>query len=106
MTVDPLGLIGASRATGPAGPQSPGVKGPGAPGDGPAFKDVLMNNLAEVNKLQQDATRAVEDYTTHRRTDLESVLSATAQADTAFRMLLAVRNKVMEAYQEVQQIRV
>ncbi len=105
MTVDPLGLIGAQHMHGSNAAQRGGAPAPSAAG-GPAFKDVLMDNLAEVNKLQQDATQAVEDYTTHKRTDLESVLSATVKADTAFRMLLAVRNKVMEAYQEVQQIRV
>ncbi len=103
--MDPLGLIGAQHAQGPNSAQNKASADP-AGGHGPAFKDVLMDNLAQVNKLQQDATRAVEDLTTDKRDDLESVLSATAKADTAFRMLLAVRNKVMEAYQEIQQIRV
>lgn len=102
--IDPLGLIGAQNMQG-ANQAARQVKDAGAQ-NGPAFKDVLMDNLAQVNKLQQDATRAVEDYTTQKRDDLESVLSATVKADTAFRMLLAVRNKVMEAYQEIQQIRV
>ncbi len=102
--IDPLGLIGTQNAQG-ASHAARQASDAGAQ-NGPAFKDVLMDNLAQVNKLQQDATRAVEDYTTQKRDDLESVLSATVKADTAFRMLLAVRNKVMEAYQEVQQIRV
>ena len=103
--IDPLGLIGAQHAQGPnSAPNKQNVEPAG--GQGPAFKDVLMDNLAQVNRLQQDATRAVEDLTTQKRDDLETVLSATVKADTAFRMLLAVRNKVMEAYQEIQQIRV
>lgn len=102
--IDPLGLIGAHNTPGAHQAARP-TRDAGAQ-NGPAFKDVLMENLAEVNKLQQDASRAVEDYTTLKRDDLESVLSATVKADTAFRMLLAVRNKVVEAYQEIQQIRV
>ena len=31
---------------------------------------------------------------------------ATAKADTAFRMLLQVRNKVMGAYEELKQMRI
>jgi len=105
--VDPLGLIGA-RAGGldpvhgagrfPAGGPVPE---PGAP----SFKDLLLQNLSQVNQLQADATRAVEDLASGRRTDLETVLMATQKADTAFRMLQAVRNKVLEAYEEVKQMR-
>ena len=99
---DPLGLI---RATGNQGINLPGAASPAKAG-GPAFKDVLLQNLDEVNKLQQDASRAVEDLTTGKRTDLEGVMLATAKADTAFKALQAVRNRVMEAYDEVKQIRV
>ena len=41
-----------------------------------------------------------------RRDDLESVMIATQKADTAFRMLLQIRNKVMDAYEEVKQMRI
>lgn len=71
-----------------------------------AFKDLLVENLARVNKLQQDATEAVEDLAAGKRDDLETVLMATQKADTAFRMLLQVRNQVMSAYDEIKQIRV
>lgn len=70
------------------------------------FKQLLEQNLAQVNRLQQDATRAVEDLAAGRRDDLETVLMATQKADTAFRMLLQVRNQVMQAYDEIKQIRV
>ena len=38
--------------------------------------------------------------------DIESVLFAARKADTAFKMLLQVRNKVLEAYEEVKQLRI
>jgi len=59
-----------------------------------------------VNELQRDATEAMEDLATGARDDVESVLIATQKADTAFRLLLQVRNKVLDAYEEVKQIRV
>ena len=106
---DPLGLIGKAGGLGPIQPH--GIGRPpagGAPVDpnAPTFKDVLMGELKQVNQLQQDATRAIEDLQTGRRDDLEGVLIATQQADNAFRMLLQVRNKMMEAYDEIKQIRV
>ena len=100
---DPIGLIGASNPLPPAG----GAGGArGAEQDSGAFKEMLMQNLAKVNELQQDASRATEDLLAGRRTDIESVLMATQKADTAFRMLLQVRNKVLDVYQELKQIRV
>jgi flagellar hook-basal body complex protein FliE len=65
-----------------------------------------MENLNHVNELQNDAREAVEDLATGRRADVEGVILATEKADNAFRALQAVRNKVVEAYQEFQQMRV
>ena len=57
-------------------------------------------------QLQEDAKTAIEDYTAGNRTDVEGVISATKQAETAFKMFLQVRNKVMDAIEEVKQINV
>ncbi|TVQ59814.1 MAG: flagellar hook-basal body complex protein FliE [Phycisphaerales bacterium] len=109
---DPLGLIGAQHGiTQPlpgAGGQTGRTPAGGLPLDpnAPSFKDVLLENINQVNKLQQDATAATEDLLAGRRDDVEGVLIATQKADTAFRMLLQVRNKVMDAYEEIKQIRV
>lgn len=103
---DPLGLIGSQSAQGAGGiqPLRPAQKSVTENGD--TFKDLLMQNLQKVNSLQNDATRAIEDLSTGKRDDLETVLMATQKADTAFRMLQQVRNKLMDAYAELQQIRV
>ncbi len=82
-----------------AGPRS----GPSA---GVGIRELREAQIAKVNELQQDATRAAEDLTTGRRDDIEGVILATQKADIAFRMLLQVRNKMMAAYEEVKQIRI
>lgn len=105
---DPVGLISSAGGVGPIRPLGPGIdgaKGPSDP-DAPSFKDLLMDHLKEVNQLQQDATQSIEDLQTGRRTDVEGVLIATQQADAAFKMLLQVRNKMVDAYDELKQIRV
>lgn len=104
---DPLGLIG-SGGVNPARQILPGSAGsaPSQAANGPSFKDVLIENLKEVNALQQDADKAAEDIVTGKRTDLEGVITATQKAETAFKALQAVRNRVMEAYEEIKQIRV
>jgi len=104
---DPLGLIGQSgslsAAAGmPGFPQREPALDPAAP----SFKDVLLNNIDQVNKLQQEVTTATEDYMSGKRMDMESVILATTKADTAFRMLLSVRNKMQTAFEEIKQMRV
>lgn len=102
---DPLGLI--PNAGGPQ-PMLPGPAG-AAPAPGPgasSFKDVLLKQIEQVNRLQQDAELAIEDLAAGRRDDVDGVLIAKQKADIAFKMLLQVRNKMMDAYEEVKQIRV
>jgi flagellar hook-basal body complex protein FliE len=105
---DPLGLIGSGNnpLRGVQGAVRPPAGGVSQDPSAPSFKDVLLDNINKVNQLQQEATTATEDLVTGKRNDLEGVLLATQKADTAFRMLLAVRNKVQQAYEEVKQVRI
>jgi flagellar hook-basal body complex protein FliE len=101
---DPLGLISNAGAS----QQLPGLSArprQGAQGS-PDFKNMLIQNLNEVNALQQDASRAAEDLVTGQRNDLEGVVAATEKAETAFKMLQAMRNQVVQAYDEIKQMRV
>ncbi len=77
-----------------------------APNAGPGFKELLQEQIDQVNQLQNDARAAIEDLATGRRNDVESVMIATVKADTAFRLLLQVRNKVLDMYEEIKQMRV
>lgn len=101
---DPIGLVGGQGAQGPrSGGVSPRAGADGS--QGAAFKQMLLENLRQANQLEQDATRAVEDLMAGRRRDVEGVALATQKADTAFKALQAVRNKVLEAFEEVKQMR-
>jgi flagellar hook-basal body complex protein FliE len=103
---DPLGLVSGVGGSGAIRPNIARTNPAADDANGASFKDVLLKNIEEVNKLQQDATKAVEDLQTGKRTDMENVLSATAKADMAFKALQAVRNQVLRAYDEIQQMRV
>ncbi len=110
---DPLGLIsGLGRTNGALQPALSGTQrtaGIGTPDvgvGGQSFKNVLKAGVEEVNRAQQEATRAVEDLATGERNDVEGVIMATQKADNAFRMLQALRNKMVEAYDEIKQMRV
>ena len=86
-----------------------GIGGVGAPKATPAptgasFGDVLKNSINEVSRLQQDASKAVEDVATGRSEDVTGVMTAMEKSDLAFKTLLAIRGKLMDAYEEIKNI--
>lgn len=94
------------RPTGPAQPQPPQVpQSPqGAPPD-KAFGEVLKQALGEVNRMQVDAESAVEDLLTGKRDDVARVMVALQKADLAFETMMQIRNKLLDAYQEIMRMR-
>ena len=67
------------------------------------FANLLSN---QVNSLQVDANDMVHSMLTGGEVNEAEALTAVQKADLAFRMLLQVRNKLIEAYREVQQIQI
>lgn len=74
--------------------------------DAKSFKDFLVDSIQEVNSMQQDADKAIEQMAAGGDVTPAEVLTAVQKADIAFRMMMQVRNKIVSAYQEVQNIRV
>jgi len=81
---------------------------PAAPGEGAngSFKEFLVDSIREVNTMQQAADQAVEKLASGGDVSPAEVLTAVQKADLAFRMMMQIRNKMVQAYQEVQNIRV
>lgn len=109
---DPLRLISngqGARGPGALGPSGPltglGAGGAGSSPVGGEFARALMGKIDEVSQLQSEAAKATEDWTTGDA-KVEDVILATQKADVAFKMLLALRNKVQAAYDEVKQVRI
>jgi flagellar hook-basal body complex protein FliE len=70
------------------------------------FKDMLLDSIDQVNQMQTNADRAVESLFTGGDVNPAEVLTAVQKADLTFRMMMQVRNKLMQAYQEIQDIRI
>jgi flagellar hook-basal body complex protein FliE len=79
----------------------PGRQVTGSSGGEASFADTLDGYLAEVNRLQSDASRAVRDFTTGETDDMAGMITAMEKSDVAFRTLLAIRTKLMDAYEEL-----
>ena len=75
---------------------------PNASAAAPApFSDLMTDAVGQVNALQGQARTAVEGLMTGSGVDLHEAMIATQKADMAFEMALAVRNKAVQAYQQV-----
>ena len=86
-------------------------KGLSAPGenkgtDGPSFADTLAQSLDKVNTLQKEADVAIQDFATGDTRNIHETMIAVSKADVAFRLTMQVRNKMVEAYQEVMRMQV
>jgi flagellar hook-basal body complex protein FliE len=73
---------------------------------GPSFKDMLFDSIQQVNTMQLEADRAVEQMFTGGDVNPAEVLTAVQKADLAFRLTMQMRNKLMEVYQEIRDIRI
>ncbi|MGP8253683.1 MAG: flagellar hook-basal body complex protein FliE [Terracidiphilus sp.] len=76
---------------------SPGGNG----GQGTPFSDLLTDAVRQVDELESQARAAVTGLMTGNGVDVHQAMIATQKADMTFEMALAVRNKAVQAYQQV-----
>ncbi|MFH1092028.1 MAG: flagellar hook-basal body complex protein FliE [Pseudomonadota bacterium] len=83
---------------------------PGAPVEvkdkQPGFKEALIKSLEETSELQQDAHLAMEKLASGRTKNLHETMMAVQKAEISFKMLTQVRNKILNAYQEIMRMQV
>ena len=96
-------IQGASQTPLFTGPEFPQVE-KGA--DQPSFKEFMLEAIDQVNSMQQDASSAVEQLMTGGDVNAAEVLTAIQKADLTFRMMMQIRNKLVQAYEEVKEIRI
>jgi flagellar hook-basal body complex protein FliE len=70
------------------------------------FAQLLMDVLREVNTTQQDARSMQNALMTGQRVEYHDLMIAMEKASVAMQLTMAVRNKILEAYQEIQRIQV
>ena len=85
----------------PANTGQPPVK----PKEGKAFNDMFNGFLKDVNEMQLKADQSIQKMVSGEVKDVHQVMLAVGEAKVAFNLLLEIRNKTMEAYQEVLRMR-
>jgi flagellar hook-basal body complex protein FliE len=95
-----------TRIGGALPPVAPKPEVPAAATAEAGFGQVLGDALAQVNALQHEADRAIQALATGGQATLHDTMLAIQQADLSFRLMMQVRNKIVEAYQEVLRMQV
>lgn len=81
---------------------SPATVKPAAGG----FVESLNSAIAEVNKAQIESDRAVEQLHSGEAKNLHEVMISMEKADISLRLMVQMRNKAVEAYQEIMRMQV
>ena len=96
-------------AIGPASsvtPQIPAVKTGAAAEPARGFGQTVTDLLKGANSQQLQADAAIQDLVGGNSSSVHQVVLAVAKADLAFRMVLEIRNRLIESYQEVMRMQI
>ncbi|MEI9976904.1 MAG: flagellar hook-basal body complex protein FliE [Ignavibacteriota bacterium] len=77
---------------------TPAVASAAQPGD---FQNVLTSAIKQVESLNSSAAESVQKFLRGDNEELHTTILATQKAELAFQLGLQVRNKVVDAYQEI-----
>jgi len=97
--------VGAIRSLGSIDPrQAYAGQSPAAPKQD--FGDTLQQAIREVDGLQQRRDTKIEQMVRGESLEVHEIMTAAQEAQLAFELMLEVRNKLLEAYQEVMRMQV
>lgn len=75
-------------------------------GGGASFGDLLQNAVEKVQAGQEQSRAAIEGFLKGDSTDLHTVVLEAQRAELAFDFALEVRNKAVQAYQEIMRMQI
>ena len=93
---------GGTRASSTADFASPNA----AQEAGKSFADTLTEAIGQVNELQKESDVKAQELATGKTDDIAGVMLAAEKADIALRTMVQVRNKIIDAYQEIMRMQV
>ena len=71
-----------------------------------SFGNTVRKAILEVNRLQQEADQLVNKLASGEDVELHQAMIAMQKASTALQFTIQVRNKIIEAYQEIMRMQV
>lgn len=72
----------------------------------PGFADMFKDMVKQTNQLQSDADTSAMQFATGQVDNAHDVMIATEKASLSMSLTLQVRNKLLDAYQEIMRMQV
>lgn len=98
--MNPISPVSAIRPPDPVGPLRPAAAVQGG------FSSVLSGALHTVDGMQKSAEAEIGRFLRGEGVDLHQVALAQQQAQLGFELFLQVRNKAVQAYQEIMRMQI
>ncbi|MCO4792450.1 MAG: flagellar hook-basal body complex protein FliE [Bacteriovoracaceae bacterium] len=76
------------------------------PSNTKSFSELLASSITEVNGMQQDADKAIQNLVTGKTKNLHETMLAVEKAEIAFKTMNQIRSKVIDAYKEVMRMQI
>jgi flagellar hook-basal body complex protein FliE len=73
---------------------------------GADFTKTLKEAIQSVDQLQKDADVKMQELVTGKSQNIHETMIAAEKADIALRLMIQVRNKIIDAYQEIMRMQV
>jgi flagellar hook-basal body complex protein FliE len=70
------------------------------------FSDVLRQSVDKVNEYQHQADSAIKELVAGRSKNIHETMLAIERADTSLKLMMQVRNKMLDAYKEIMRMQV
>lgn len=83
-------------------PSEPALSGDSAT----TFSDLLRKSVEKVNEHQVQADTAVKELLAGRNKNIHETMLSLERADSSLKLMMQVRNKVLEAYKEIMRMQV
>lgn len=74
--------------------------------EGGSFTEIIREKLQEVNQLQLRADDLTKQFLAGGQVELHDVMLAAEKANLALQLTMQIRNKIVEAYQEVSRMQI
>jgi flagellar hook-basal body complex protein FliE len=77
-----------------------------APGAGKTFSDILTDSMEKVNLYQHESDSAIKELVAGRNKNIHETMLTIERADTSLKLMMQVRNKILDAYREIMRMQV
>ncbi|MCP4370312.1 MAG: flagellar hook-basal body complex protein FliE [Deltaproteobacteria bacterium] len=73
---------------------------------GKSFSEIIKSSIADVDKLQKESDSAAFKLATGEEKDIHKTMITMGKAEISFQLMMAVRNKIISAYETIMRMQI